>query len=77
MTWEFMPMELQEVKELSKKENDLFIESQAEKYMEEGYDIKDSYIMAEEDLARYSEYDIIDDEYWEEYDHQDKEEDDE
>jgi hypothetical protein len=66
-------MELQEVKELSKKENDLFIESQAEKYMEEGYDIKDSYIMAKEDLVRYSEYDIIDDEYWEEYDHQDKE----
>ena len=61
---------------MSKKENDLFIESQAEKYMEAWYDIKDSYIMAEEDLAKCSEYDIIDDEYWEEYDHQDKEEND-
>ena len=61
---------------MSKKENDLFIESEAEKSMEVGYDIKDSYIMAEEDLATYSEYDIIDDEYWEGYDYQDKEEDD-
>ena len=62
---------------MSKKENDLFIESQAEKYMEAGYDIKDSYLMAEEDLVRCSEYDIIDDAYWEEYDYQDREDSDE
>ena len=45
---------------MSKHENDLFIESQAQKYIEMGYDLKDSWIMACEDL-QHQQYDHVPD----------------
>jgi len=51
---------------MSKHENDLFIESQAEKYIEMGYDLKDSWIMACEDLE-HEQYNH-EPEDWHEYD---------
>ena len=50
---------------MSKHENDLFIESQAQKDIEMGYDLKDSWIMACEDLE-HQQYDHEPD--WHEYD---------
>jgi len=50
---------------MSKHENDSFIESRAEQYMEEGYDFKDSWIMACEDLE-HEQYSHEPD--WHEYD---------
>ena len=51
---------------MSKHENDSFIESQAEKYVEMGYDFKDSWIMACEDFE-HEQYNH-EPEDWHEYD---------
>jgi hypothetical protein len=50
---------------MSKHENDSFIESRAEQYLEEGYSLKDSWIMACEDLE-HEQYSHEPD--WHEYD---------
>jgi hypothetical protein len=66
MTWEFMPMELREVKELSCDDNrDSFLESRYEHYRELGKNEKQSQELAWDDYWN---------EAWEEYDYQDREE---
>ena len=50
---------------MSKHENDSFIESRAEQYLDEGYSLKDSWIMACEDLE-HEQYSHEPD--WHEYD---------
>lgn len=54
---------------MSNQLKEQWLEARAEAYMEEGYDFKDACIMAEDDFIWEAS--------WEEYDHQDKEEDNE